>query len=260
MKKLLLVLVSVLLLTGVAYASEWTSSLNAELSAQNTGRAVVTASSVVLQVYYRGTGQNPSFGVSGDSVVLYDDGAADVTVNTSTAATDTVEEIVSAINNDGDWVAVAGPDYYPGYAINGALIALNNSYTIGSNLASAGSFTADSSTTLDMTAGVQADPNARIRLKTISQQVASNLDNITIRVYDGDTLIWQKYIPNGSYISATGLSASPNTVIPCSSDKGLSTTKGNSLCVRVSTDGQFDTDATARAFDQVAITYDKLRD
>ena len=260
MRKILLVLVSVLLLAGIASASEWNSSFNAELSAQNTGRAVVTDSSVILQIWYTGPVEdNASVGVSADTVNLYSDGAAGSTVNTSSTSYDTPGEIVDYINGLDYWKAAVGPDSYRNFSVSGAIIASDNAY-VGSTQTDAASIYNDASTSLDQTIGVAADATSRIRLKTISQQLASNSDNITIAVYDGNTKIWQKHVTPAVYNSTTASAASTNTVIPTNDDKGLASTKGNSLCVVVTTDGQWDTDAVAKANDQLTITYDKLRD
>lgn len=260
MRKIFLVLVAVLLVTGAAFASDWNSSLNAELSAQNTGRSVATDGSVILQIWYTGSlDNNASVGVSSDTINLYTAGTAGSTVNTASTTYDTPGEIVDYINSLSGWKAEVGPDSYRDFSVSGAILAQNNA-SVGSNVDTAVSIYNDASTSLDVTAGVKADATSRIRLKTINQQEASNSDNITIAVYDGNTKIWQKYVTNAANIAPTAAAASTNTVIPVNDDKGLATTKGNSLCVVVTTDGVYDTDAVAKANDQLTITYDKLRD
>jgi len=268
MKKLFLVLISLLLLTGVANSVEWTQAMTADYAAQNTGKSVATASSVLLRVYYRGTGLNPSVGCSADSVVLYDDGAADLTTSTIAAATNTVAELVAAINADADWVAIAGPDSYGNYPIDGAVIASEAGVTtgqgintyVGSTLASARGIYLDSSTARGMTCGVEADQTAVIRLKDLDTRIdptlATTVGTITIDVYDGNTLIRRRVIGGGSYLG-TGAGTSASTIE--FADRGLATTKGNSLCVVVSSSTVITSVEADWRLQNLSITYDKLR-
>ena len=259
MKKLFLVLVSILLLAGVAQAVDFDQAITGEFAAQNTGRSVVTDSSVLLRVWFDGgLDHNASVGVSADTIILYEDGASTYTVDTASTSYDTPGEIAGYINDQTGWHALVGPDAYDDYSCSAGLIASNNAY-VGSNVASCASLWDDSSISTKWLVGVAKDDISQFRLKNINAEIASLSDNITIDVYDGNTRIWRKYITNAAYITTTAAAASTNTVIPTNDDKGLAATKGNSLCVVVDTDGAWDTDAVAKAADQLTITYDKLR-
>ncbi len=102
MKKLLLVLISALLLAGVAQAAEMNQAISAELSAQSVGRSVATDSSVVLKVWAKdGVLSYPGIGVtSGTAIVVYSNYVTGVgyTINPSSSSYDTIGEIVDYIN------------------------------------------------------------------------------------------------------------------------------------------------------------------
>jgi len=257
-------------------------AITAEFSALTTGRSVASGESVLLKIWYAGTGANPSVGVSNSTINLYDDGATDDSVDTSAGLYNTVGEVVDYIEASGDWRAQLGPDAYRDLQIStiGSGLMASSGAAKGGNVYTSTS-EADSvniylnnHTLAKMTCGVKADSGASIRLKSIDAQYAlSNLSSpgysgglgATISVFDGNTEIYKKFIGRADFNTTNGNNSSVNTIV--FAGDGLSTTKNKSLCVVVSASvvagdtycKALCSDSTSQLTNQIAITYDKLR-
>ena len=260
MKKLLLVLISVLFLAGQAFAAEYNQAATAELVAQWKGNSVTSDSSVIMDIWYTGTGVNPLVGVSNNSsILLYAGVAVAYTVDLASTSYDTIGEAVDYIDGLTDWEAAVGKDAYR--AISSKQCLAESAATVGIDEANAYTVALDTSVGNLFTCGVKANSRYTNRLKSITTQVSSAGDNITIYVYDKDTIVWQKYLTDAVYTTTTAAGNSTNTIVfVTAAEKGLSATKGNSLVVVADSDGVLDTNAVAKAQNVVSIIYDQLGD
>lgn len=252
MKKLL-VLIAVLAIAGTAFAADLNDGLTKQVYAQSKGRSVVSDSSVLLQAWYTGTGTG-TIGVSGNtSVNLYENGvltAADVATYT------TVETLANQIDATANWNAVVGPDAYKSHASTNLLTI--TTAAAGSTKESPTNVLMDCSTPDELMCGVQATENKINRIKSITHRVPGT-GIVTLRVYDENTLVWQKSISADAYTQSASPNASPNTVtFTNTGDKGLSGGMGNSLVARVSRTSIGVTDETGITAANLAIVYDQF--
>ena len=260
MRKILLVLVAVLLLANAAQAVEFSQIVTADFAAQNKGRSVTSDSSVLINVWYTGTDENPAVGVSNNTaLLLYSDKIAGTatTVNTTSTSYDTVGELVDYINSVDGFNASVGNDAYR---------AMSSAYMLGENLAAPGdregsayTVNLDCSTATFMSCGVLSSVGKTGRIKSFETSLASNSDNMTISIYEGDTAVYTKYVPAGAYNSTTAYGSSISSVkFTDDGSKGLAGTKNTPLCLVIDSDGALDTNAVAKAQNNITIIYDKL--
>ena len=266
MKKLYLVLISILLLTGAAQAAEYTQAITAELSAQNVGRSRVTDASVILKVWNT-TLESPGVGVSDStSLILYTNRITPtgITIDSAAAALDTVGEVVDYINTNLStdstvrFYASVGNDAYRDLSTTNLLPA--NISVPGATKALASTVANASSRSLSV--GVEDLGGMTPRLKSITSSLPlAATGDITISVYDGNTRVWRKYISNSAYNSATANSASANSVTFAEGNgKGLSVTKGNALCVEATTGVNVRAGTDDLAINSISIVYDQYKD
>lgn len=268
MKKILLAFLSFLLLAGVVQAAEMTQAINAEYTAQNTGRSRATDSSVVLKVWgTEGILSFPGLGVStSTTIIVYTNYAtgAGVSIDTQDASFDTVGEVVDYINTNlaSDSTikmnASVGTDAYRDMPTTSILRA--NIVAVGTSRDTAG--TVATANSRIMSAGVESNAGVTPRIKSISCQmpvsVGSGATGVTLSVYDGNTRIWRKYTGLSGLYTAGDVSNSANSVV--FPGKGLAATKGNSICAVATSDGNVLADTSSLAINNIAIIYDKLRD
>ena len=266
MKKLI-VLVSILFLTGIAQAAEWTQALTADLSARNLGRSRVTDTSVVIKIWQGDALTNAGVGVSGNSVLkLYTNTITEaaITINVGNAALDTVGEVVDYINTNFstdsavEFYASIGPDGYRDMPSHSLLAA--NISAPGQTKALASDVTTANSRLLS--AGVEAVDGVTPRIKSISAQIPLNPgvgNYITLSVYDGNTRVWRRTTSATANQTSNADSSSPNSVT-FPEAKGISATKGSGLVAVATTDANVDTDTIADAINSISIIYDNYRD
>lgn len=262
MKKLFIV-VAILLLAGSvlvadANAAAMDEGMTRQVWAQTKARAITSDSSVLFRVWYTGNEVNAAVGVSSDSVMLYEDvTTADYTeVNTSNSSYDTVGEIVDYINSLSGWKAEAGPDGYRAFSVAGSIITADYE-AAPRNEPSAVGIKLDTGTAKHILCGVDPETNKFSRLKEFVSRVGGS-GLVTIRIYDGDTNVWTRYVTDTNYNSSTAYGSSASTVtFTTAGDKGLSAGMGNNLVVDVArtTVG----DATDKLPDcAMSIVYDKF--
>ena len=268
MKKLI-ILISSLLIAGISYATDWQTALTADLAARNQGRSVTTDNSVILKVWAtEGISANPGIGVSSNTgIIVYSNYVTGVgyTINPTAAATDTVGEIVDYINTN-----FSSDSSVRIYADEGqdAYRDMTAAPVLDANIIAAGANRDDSTAVVNsessnrFSAGVASREGTTIRLKSISAQIpvsSETANSVALDVYDGNTRIWRKSTGTGALNSNTADAASPNSVI-LDGDKGLSATKGNSLCVVATSTANIGTDTVADNVLGLSIIYDQYKD
>lgn len=226
MKKLLIA-VAILLMASSALAADANEGSTRESWAMGKGRAVVSDGSVVLRVWYAGSG-NATVGVSDTTTIILTENGTGTSVDTSSASYDTLGEAAAYIDSLESWEASVGPDGYNGY----------DPYLLPSDQASAGTTEQsptniynDASTAVELSVGVPATVGKFNRIKKLTHRVAGT-GVVGIAIYDGDNAVWGTYISSGNYNSATSSHASPNTVD--FGAKGISAAQGRSLVAVVS--------------------------
>ena len=253
MRKIFLVLVAILLIAGTAQAIEWQSAMVAESAALDKGKAITSDSSVIMRVWYTGTGASPAVGVSAPTVLLYSDvtAATSTTVNT-TATYTTVGAMVDFINSNAGWHASVGDDAYRAMA---SRFLLRKDYASpGDREDNAYTVLLDTSTATFMSCGILASVQNVPRIFDYHTHLESLGSDMTIDIYEGDTSVYHRFIPNAQYIG-TGIGSSSNTV---SFTSGIAGTKNGHLCLVIDTSGTFDTNALAKSQNGINIIYDKL--
>ena len=256
--------------------------VTAEYAAQSLACQATSGSSVLLDVYYNDGSStlatDAQVGVSGCTTTLtlnlYEAGAVVTTAarfgNRFNGAIEipneqlTIQDIVSAINNDtsGYWHAKVGRDAYP---------TMPAAYLVDRNVVDAN---VPSGTPVELkvnpdrmggiSVGVDAEEDARIRLKKVSESTGTSTGNVChwIDFYDGGTCVYTYTCTqaNTAVVSSTIYDTSTNTVdFTEGGGKGLGTTPGNKLTVVV----RYPTSATLsmggetdRASGNVSILYD----
>lgn len=238
MKKLLLIILALGLMTAVSFAADVDTGQVAQLYERNYGRSVTASTSELVTIWHTGgTTSNNGFGVSDGTVVLYEDGIAITATRFQSAANIDyprldVEGVVNRINADtsGYFKAAIGRDATPGTSTANFHTTWVNMGIAGTEEAAIDSgnvVTEDSDRSQTLRAGFQGNDRTTLRLKQFNDTLQGTGDH-AIRVWDGDECVYRR-VYEGTAVY--------NTVTPLTvrftdyGSKGLSAHKGNSLVV-----------------------------
>lgn len=239
MKKLLLIILALGLMTAASYAADVDTGLVAQSYEMNYGRSVTASSSELVTIWHTGGSNtiNNGFGVSKLTVVMYEAGIP-ITATRFQANADVdfnlldVEGVVSRINADtsGYFKAAIGRDATPGTStanFRQGVLKLGIARTEDDAIDSGDVITETAANSLRLLAGFQGNDRTTLRLKQIHEHLEGT-NNHLIRVWDDDEIIYRRtYQGANRYDDVTPLTISFTDY----GSKGLAAHKGNSLVV-----------------------------
>lgn len=240
MRKISFIAILVILISTAAFAADVETGQVATLYEKNYGRSVTGGTSELVTIWYTGNNRNSGFGISDDTIVLYESGIPitatrfDSAANVSLITHGDAESVVNAINSDtsGYFKAAIGRDATPNttMAFVDTLrdLRLNIGRTEEKAIDNGDVIKEDANASLTLRAGFSADEQTTLRLKSIDSNIKGTGTH-TIKVWDGSECVWRKtYGDVTAYNSATPLTANFTSQ---AGEKGLSCHKGNSLVV-----------------------------
>jgi len=262
MKKYLFLALSLCLVVSAvpAFAADYYSDAGAELQAQWKGNNNVVDTPCNVAVWYDGTYTDAAaIATSNTSIGIYSGAIVYATPSSSYA---TMGALVDYINSISGWHASI-VDSYRSHSTNDFLIKAVGA--VGRTYETAYEFPCDTSASIGIAAGARAQDGVVNRIKSLQCTLPVGSGNVTIRILDGNNVIWQKWVSGGAsstgvWNSTTASASSANTIVfSTGPEKGLSSTKGNGLCVEVSSSTALSTDATALSITSISLVYDELR-
>lgn len=253
MKKYLFLALS-LLVAGTAFAADWDSGMTAELAAQWKGNNNVVDTPCNIAVWYDGTATDAAaIATSNTSIGIYSSATVYATPSSSYA---TMGALADYINSLTGWHC-AIVDSYRSHSTNDFLIKAVAA--VGRTYETAYEFPCDTSASIGIAAGARAQDGVINRAKSLTCILPTG-GNVTIRILDGNNVIWQKWMTTGAWNVATASACSANTIVfSTGPEKGLSSTKGQGLCAEVSSSTTLSTDAVALTATSISLVYDELR-
>lgn len=300
--KFILILTVVLLIAIPAFGASLDQWMLAEYLAQPEGRSVASGTSVVLKLWFDDdTNVNPNYaqiGVSSTTLNLYEAGAivsttrfggSDGSIELTNGSYDTLGELITAINGDTSryWNAKLGPDGFNSMKciwmmpyivevnddVNESEFTYYSIISANTVKSDAREFTLDPHLAHGMTCGVEAEADARVRLKLIEESTTSSRMPHWIEVYSGDDIIYRQgfgteesclrddAVAEIGGVNIHGDSSTPNTINLADGHKGVGGAKGKNLCVftRWDTTGTFRADYSSPATGSLSIIYDVIK-
>lgn len=286
MKKLLVVLAILTLVCGSAYAIDKDQAITNEYAARNVGRSVATDSTVALKVWCK-NGVLPYCGVgvsSSTSIILYKTYAygtqegytitlgSTYVLGSLTDVIDTPGELVSYINgafasdSSVQLVASLGNDVHKDTPLTA--IATANITACGVTQDATESVV-KRQTNDRISVGAEAKSGAVNRIKSMTAHLdlrpnAPSSGGVTLRIYDGTTVIWRKYVTqaawNAEAASYSSNNSSSSNTVEFPDCKGISSSVGNGLVAECVVDTQQPNHTAAElAGTNIAIIYDQLK-
>ena len=206
MIKKLLITLSILLLATPLMAQDmsYDGLARAELLATPQGRYVAVSDSVVMTIWYNGSGGSPTIGVSSATGDIYfRAGGAKPTIaqidensflNVSETTGDTVGEVVDYINLEttGAWHAIEGPDATRGTAIGWDAQMFNgiNVTTPGRSESGGTQITLNTPEVNYMTVGVSGHDGDVARITQFEASGDADLEQGLLEIWDDSGQLW----------------------------------------------------------------------